>query len=104
MGADNPLIENAAGYIQKLQAKYGVALGADGAPNCILDKEHLLSLLVKMDQMNDELRSERDEYHHNLIGMLKEYFAGKPLPPLPPQGELQDMEELMKELEILAHE
>jgi hypothetical protein len=101
---DIPNVENAVEYVQQLRAKYGLPPEPNGKPASILENEHFLSLLARMEQVNDELRAERDEYRHNLIGMLKEKFTDVPLPPLPPEGDWQDTEELLKELEEQSHE
>jgi hypothetical protein len=99
MDADNPTIENAAEYIQRLQTKYGVTPEANGNPNAVLDKEQLLALLVRMEQANEEIRAERDDHQHNLLCMMEEKFGNEPLPPLPPEGEWRDFAEVIKELE-----
>ena len=99
MGADDPKIENAAEYIQRLQAKYGVMPEANGTLDPVFDKERLLALLVLMEQANEELRAERDDHQHNLICMIEEKFGDEPFPPLPPEGEWRDFAEVVKELE-----
>ena len=101
---DIPKVENAVEYVQQLRAKYGLPPEPNGKTASILNNEQLLSLLVRIEQVNEELLAERDEYRHNLIGMLKEKFADVPLPPLPGEGKWQDTEELLKELEEQSHD
>jgi hypothetical protein len=97
-------IENVVEYVQQLRQKYGLPAEPNGTPASVLDGEHLLPLLVRLEQSNEELRIDRDEYRHNLIGMLKEKFTEEPLPPLPPEDAAQDTEELLRELEEQPHD
>ena len=48
MGTDLPTIENAAEYVQHLQAKYGATPEPNGHSASVLDKDQLLALLVRM--------------------------------------------------------
>ena len=98
MGTDLPTIENAAEYVQHLQAKYGATPEPNGHSASVLDKDQLLALLVRMEQAYEELQAERDEYRHNLIAEVKVQFAHIPLPPLPLEGKEVDVEEYLREL------
>jgi hypothetical protein len=100
MSMDIPKVDNAVEYVQRLRSKYGIPPESNGQTAAILDKEQLLLLLARMEQANEELRAQRDRYLFSLQAAMLDKLGDEPPPP--PESQLQDMDELMRELEELA--